>query len=96
MRFYDFVLLCTCDIFKYFIEHTHIRLKYGVIMSNNSKRVQVVFTNEQYEIIQKLKGLLGNSDSEVVKNITLNWLSDNSILSSVIVQKVLGEDKDEI
>ena len=31
------------------------------------KRIQVNFTKEQYELLQKLKGELGNSDSEVVK-----------------------------
>jgi len=45
-------------------------------MSNESVRIQVVVTKEQYEIIQRLKGELGSSDSEVVRNIVIAWLSE--------------------
>ncbi len=50
-------------------------------MSSESVRVQVVLTREQYEIIQMLKGLMGSSDSEVVRNIIIAWLSEKSIIS---------------
>ena len=58
-------------------------------MSNNKekRRVQVIFTREQYEILQKLKGEMGSSDSEVVRNIVLNWLMENSFISSTIKSK---------
>lgn len=65
-------------------------------MSTNSKRIQVNFTNEQYNLLQKFKGELGNSDSEVVKIITLLWLSQNSLIPSTLKEKILGDENLEI
>ena len=56
-----------------------------------SKRIQVNFTDEQYELLQKLKGELGNSDSDVVKNITLAWLTEKSFITSTLKTKIFGE-----
>ena len=56
-----------------------------------SKRIQVVFTQEQYDLLQKLKGEMGSSDSEVVRNIVLNWLMENSFISSTIKSKLKEE-----
>jgi len=47
-----------------------------------------VLTKEQYELIQKLKGEMGSSDSEVVRNIIIAWLSEKSILSEKLKEKV--------
>lgn len=60
-------------------------------MSDNIKRVQVNFTIEQYNLLQKFKGELGNSDSEVVRNIFLFWLLENSVISEVLKSKIRGE-----
>ena len=57
-------------------------------MSNESVRIQVVVTKEQYEIIQRLKGELGSSDSEVVRNIVIAWLSEISLLSTKLKEKM--------
>ena len=64
-------------------------------MSKINHRVQVNFTDEQYEILQRLKGELGNSDSEVVRNITLFWLLENSIISEAIKSKLMGENNEK-
>ena len=52
-------------------------------MRNNgySKRIQVSLTKKQWELIQKLKGELGNADADVVRNIVLAWLSEKSFIS---------------
>ena len=55
-----------------------------------SKRIQVNFTKEQYELLQKLKGELGNSDSEVVKNITMAWLTEKSFISTTLKEKIFN------
>ena len=65
-------------------------------MSKNRKRIQVNFTEEQYNLIQKVKGELGYSDSEVVKMITLLWLSQNSLIPSTLKEKILGDENLEI
>lgn len=68
--------------------YTLIILKCG---ANMSKRVQVNFTDEQYDLLQKLKGELGNSDSDVVKNITMAWLTEKSFISTTLKTKIFGE-----
>ncbi|WP_283389696.1 CopG family transcriptional regulator [Methanobrevibacter woesei] len=60
-------------------------------MNKEIKRIQVNFTKEQYDLIQKLKGELGNSDAEVVKNITMAWLTEKSFISTTLKQKIFGE-----
>ncbi len=57
-------------------------------MSNDSVRIQVILTREQYELIQRLKGEMGSSDSEVVRNIIIAWLSEKSIISAKIKEKL--------
>jgi len=57
-----------------------------------TKRVQVTFTNEQWELIEELRGVMGQSDSEVVRNIVLAWLSEKSIVSSK-AKKDMGGNK---
>ncbi len=64
-------------------------------MSNNIRRVQVNFTREQYDILQNLKGELGNSDSEVVKSITILWLSEKAIIPSILKNKLSGDDHEK-
>ncbi len=59
-------------------------------MSSESVRIQVILTKEQYELIQRLKGVMGSSDSEVVRNIIIAWLSEKSILSEKLKEKVNG------
>jgi len=65
-------------------------------MSNKkeTRRIQVVFTQEQYELLQKLKGEMGSSDSEVVRNIVLNWLMEKSFISTTVKSKLRGEKDD--
>lgn len=46
-----------------------------------NKRVQVTFTNEQWSIISKMQGSLGESDADIVRNIVLAWLSEKSFIS---------------
>jgi len=64
-------------------------------MSNKrgTRRIQVVFTQEQYELLQKLKGEMGSSDSEVVRNIVLNWLMEKSFISTTVKSKLKEERK---
>ena len=46
------------------------------------KRVQVTFTKDQWRIIERLKGIMGRDDAEVVRNIVLAWLSEKSFMVS--------------
>ena len=54
---------------------------------SGTRRVQVTFTAEQWSLINKFRGILGNSDSEIIRNIILSWLSEKSIISSEAKKK---------
>jgi len=47
-----------------------------------SKRVQVTFNTDQWAIITKMKGSMGNTDADVVRNIVLAWLAEKSFIST--------------
>jgi hypothetical protein len=59
-------------------------------MSNNkhTKRVQVSFTEKQWELIKNLQGELGNSDSDVVRSIVISWLTEKSFISTSAKNKM--------
>ncbi len=59
---------------------------------SDNKRIQLVLTKEQYDLIQRMKGELGTSDSEVVRNIILAWLTEKSFISSTLKQRLFGND----
>jgi len=52
------------------------------------KRIQVTFTKEQWELIKKLKGEMGITDSEIVRNIVLGWLMEKSFISTTLKSKL--------
>ncbi len=54
------------------------------------KRVMVNFTDEQWKIIEKLRGVMGNSDSELVRNIVIAWLSEKGYLKAQTQEEKKG------
>ena len=56
------------------------------------KRIQVSFTIEQYQLIRKLSGELGNSDSEIIRNIVIAWLSEKSFLSTYTKNRIFKDE----
>ena len=46
------------------------------------KRVQVTFTEEQWSLIELFRGVMGNDDAEIVRNIVLAWLAEKSVIST--------------
>jgi len=52
------------------------------------KRVQVTFTEEQWNLIEKFRGIMGNDDAEVVRNIVLAWLAEKSIVVETAKKRV--------
>lgn len=50
--------------------------------------MQVSFTDEQWDVIKEVKGTMGKTDAEVVRNITLAWLSEKSLISTSTKQKM--------
>jgi|TARA_B100001971_G_C18150223_1_gene515399 hypothetical protein len=46
------------------------------------KRVQVSFTERQWQLVEKLRGELGEGDADIVRNIVLLWLNEKSFVST--------------
>lgn len=60
-----------------------------------AKRVQVSFTEKQWELLEKFKGELGESDADIVRSIVISWLSEKSFISSTIKKRNNLESNDE-
>lgn len=58
---------------------------------NRVKRVQVTFTEEQWSLIERFKGVMGNDDAEVVRNIVLAWLAEKSVVAESVKRKMKEE-----
>lgn len=50
-------------------------------------KIQVSFTEQQYELIRRLKGHMGASYADVVRNIVIAWTSEKSIMSDEIKKR---------
>jgi predicted transcriptional regulator len=55
------------------------------------KRVQVSFSKSQWEIIERLKEAMGDTDADVVRNIVLAWLAEKSIIAENVKRKIEAE-----
>jgi len=55
-----------------------------------SKRVMVSFTEKQWELIKKLKGEFGDSDSDIVRSIVMAWLSEKSFVSDTVKNREIN------
>jgi hypothetical protein len=47
---------------------------------NVAKKVQVTFSDGQWKLVEKLRGTIGDTDSEVVRNIVISYLSEKSYI----------------
>ena len=53
-----------------------------------AKKVQVTFSNGQWKLIEKLKGTIGDTDSDVVRNIVIAYLSEKSYIKEETTNKI--------
>ena len=63
-----------------------------MILMTKSKRVQVTFTEKQWKLIENLRGELGDSDADIVRNIVLAWLAEKSFITDS-TKKKLNQNK---
>jgi hypothetical protein len=57
-----------------------------------TKRVQVTFTEEQWSLIERFKGVMGNDDAEIVRNIVLAWLAEKSVVAESVKRRMKEEE----
>ena len=56
--------------------------------NKETKRVQVSFTEEQWDLIEKFKGNMGNTDADAVRNIVISWLAEKSFISTAVKREM--------
>ena len=61
--------------------------------SNLGHRIQVSFTDEQWKLLKMLKGSMGNTDADLIRNIVVAWLSEKSIISESVKKAVKEESE---
>jgi hypothetical protein len=59
-----------------------------------SKRVQVVFTDSQWQLISNLRGEFGMGDADIVRNIVLAWLSEKSLITTNVKMRMESGTQD--
>jgi hypothetical protein len=59
--------------------------------SNKTKRVQVTFTEEQWSLVERLRGVMGSDDAEIVRNIVLTWLAEKSVVAESVKKGITIE-----
>lgn len=66
----------------------------GVCNMGDKKRIQVAFTEGQWNLIEKLRGEMGNTDADIVRNIVISWLSEKSFISDTVKNKPIFYNND--
>lgn len=51
----------------------------------------MTFTEEQWELIERFRGVVGSDDAEIVRNIVLAWLAEKSVVAES-VKRGLGAE----
>lgn len=54
---------------------------------SKTKRVQVAFTESQWNLLEKLRGEFGDGDADIIRNIVLLWLSEKSLIPTNVKNK---------
>lgn len=63
----------------------------GQIKKGRVRRVQVTFTEEQWGLIERFRGIVGREDAEIVRNIVLAWLAEKSIIAEEVKKSLYRE-----
>jgi len=55
------------------------------------RKVQVTFSDGQWKLVEKLRGAIGDTDSEIVRNIVISYLSEKSYIKEEALNKRRSE-----
>lgn len=58
--------------------------------TNDKKKVQVSFSEDQWQTIQQVGSSFGSTDAETVRNIVIAWLAEKSFISEYNKNKGKG------
>jgi hypothetical protein len=57
---------------------------------SRTKKVQVSFAAKQWDVIEQLRGEMGDKDADIIRNIVIAWLAEKSFISNSVKNK--GKD----
>ena len=52
------------------------------------KRVQVAFTEQQWKVISALRGTMGETDAEIVRNLVISWIAEKSLAAEAAKKNI--------
>ena len=58
-----------------------------------TKKIQVTFSDGQWRLLNKLKGTIGESDSELVRNIVISYLSEKSYIKAEVTMSSMQKNR---
>jgi hypothetical protein len=58
-----------------------------------TKKIQVTFSDGQWRLLNKLKGTIGESDSEIVRNIVISYLSEKSYIKAEVTMNNMQKNQ---
>ena len=56
--------------------------------NNKKKRVQIAFTQSQWNLVENFRGEFGDGDADIIRNIVLAWLAEKSFISTAAKNKI--------
>lgn len=54
-----------------------------------TKKIQVSFSDKQVDLLEILKGEMGDSDADVVRSIVISWLAEKGLIADAARRKAL-------
>jgi len=58
-----------------------------------TKKIQVTFSDGQWRLLNKFKGTIGESDSEIVRNIVISYLSEKSYIKAEVTMNSMQKNR---
>jgi hypothetical protein len=55
-------------------------------------KVQVSFSDDQWALIERLKGSMGSTDADAVRNVVISWLAEKSLISTSVKNGMQSQD----
>ncbi len=52
-----------------------------------AKKVQVTFSDGQWKLIENLRGTIGDTDSDIIRNIVISYLSEKSYIKEAALNR---------
>lgn len=54
-------------------------------------KIQITLSEKQLKLIERFRGTMGNTQSSIIRNIVLAWLSEKSFISESIKKQTGGD-----